>query len=75
MQVIAAAMIGLGSYMVYVAHVEGSPTAILAIGYLFIISGIVLLLLVVFGVIAAVFASKIVLAQVCKYYCTMVVTF
>ena len=65
LQVIAAAVISLGSYTVYVAHVEGSPTAIIAIGYIFIISGIVLLLLVVVGVIAAVFAAKIVLAQVC----------
>lgn len=58
------AVIGLGGYMVYVSHVEGTHTAILATGYIFIVSGIVLLLLVLEGVLAAVFASRIVLAQV-----------
>ena len=57
-------MIGFGGYMVHVARLEGSIFIILAIGDVFIVAGIILVILVFVGVIGAVLSSKIVLSQV-----------
>ena len=57
-------MIGFGSYIVHIARIEGSIFIILAIGDIFIVAGIVLVILVIVGVIGAALSSKIVLSQV-----------
>ena len=57
-------MIGFGSYIVHVAQIEGSIFVVLAIGDIFIIAGIILVILVVVGIIGAALSSKIVLCQV-----------
>ena len=57
-------MIGFGSYIIHVAHIEGSLFVVLAIGDILIIAGIILVILVVVGVIGAALSSKIVLSQV-----------
>ena len=57
-------VVGAGGYVVYVGHQEGSPLAIMVIGYIFIIAGILLTILVMVGILGAIHASKIVLGQV-----------
>lgn len=48
----------------HVAQIEGSIFIVLAIGDIFIVAGIILVILVVVGIIGAALSSKIVLCQV-----------
>ena len=57
-------MIGFGSYIVHIGQIEGSVFIVLAIGDIFIVAGIILVILIVVGIIGAALSSKIVLCQV-----------
>ena len=63
-QAVGAGVIGFGSYIVHIGQIEGSVFIVLAIGDIFIVAGIILVILIVVGIIGAALSSKIVLCQV-----------